>query len=57
MKNWKILKIYTITAETKTEALRKFGQAMSEDEYLATVVVKEDEPKGFLNAVKKQVLS
>lgn len=57
MKTYKILKIYTITAESKTEALAKFGQALSEDEYLATVIVKEDEPKGFFNAVKKQVLS
>lgn len=58
MKTWKILRIYKLQAESKTEALGIFGTAVhngTDDELLEMVIVKEDEPKGFFNTVKKQL--
>lgn len=58
MKTWKIMKIYKLTAETKTEALGRFGRAVGEsmeDEMLETVIVKEDDRGGFFQSVKKQI--
>lgn len=60
MKTWKILKIYKLQAETKTEAQRVFGEAVqagTDTEHLEMVIVKEEEPRGFFSAVKKQLAS
>jgi hypothetical protein len=59
MKRWKIIRIYLIEAQTKQRALDVWAQAVANgttEELLQTIVVKEDEERGLLQTVKKQVL-
>lgn len=58
MKIYKIIKIYTLEAESKTEAIKKFQEAESthtETEYLQTQVTKEVQENGWVATAKQQL--
>ncbi len=59
MTKWKIIRIYTIPAETRREAQELFADALksgNEDTYFESEVVKKlEEDQGWMAGVKNQV--
>ena len=59
MTQYKVTRVYSITAASKAEALKTLSESGYDTEYLETVYIREvaqEQGKGFLQIAKEQVL-
>ena len=58
MAQYKVTRVYGITAASKAEALKALSESGYDTEYLDTVYIREveaEKPKGFIQTAKEQV--